>query len=288
MSDDSKQRDDRAGFAECLAHVLDLATEQVPVPAGPDPFIGWRGWLAGRGLGLVPIAGPGEFSWPACWIASVRDQGGSAAHWVVMFGVPPGVLFDPNGPPAGDPGAIDAGYAVAALELVPGRMPGGEPLREGRVEAIYIAADARAGMQPVAEAQAGPEGLLGDRYFAGAGTFSNPDAIGMALTLIEAEALEEELLPDGERLRPEEARRNLVTRGISLNDLVGRRFQVGEIECLGRRLCEPCAHLQRLTRAGVLRSFVHRGGLRADILSAGVIRVGDTVTAGTPPSEQSI
>ena len=74
------------------------------------------------------------------------------------------------------------------------------------------------------------------------------------------------------------ARRNVVTRGIDLNALVGRRFRVGEVECLGQRLCEPCAHLQRLTAPGTLRALVHRGGLRADVLTDGTIRVGDAVT----------
>ena len=75
----------------------------------------------------------------------------------------------------------------------------------------------------------------------------------------------------------EDARRNLVTSGISLNALVGRRFRVGTVECVGRRLAEPCAHLERLVRPGLLRPLVHRGGLRADILSAGAIAVGDEI-----------
>ncbi len=69
----------------------------------------------------------------------------------------------------------------------------------------------------------------------------------------------------------------MLTRGIRLNDLVGRRFRVGEVECLGQELCEPCNHLQSLTRPGVLRGLVHRGGLRADIVRAGRISVGDSV-----------
>jgi MOSC domain-containing protein YiiM len=76
-----------------------------------------------------------------------------------------------------------------------------------------------------------------------------------------------------------EARRNLVVRGIALDDLIGRRFRVGEVECVGQRRCEPCSHLERMTRPGVLRSLVHRGGLRADVLSDGEIRVGDRVEA---------
>jgi MOSC domain-containing protein YiiM len=73
----------------------------------------------------------------------------------------------------------------------------------------------------------------------------------------------------------ERARRNVVTRGVSLNPLVGRRFRVGEVECIGRRLCEPCAHLEQVSGSGLLRPLVHRGGLRADILVGGTIALGD-------------
>ena len=76
----------------------------------------------------------------------------------------------------------------------------------------------------------------------------------------------------------EDDRRNIVTRGIDLNALVGRRFTVGGIECIGRRLAEPCAHLERLSRPGILRPLVHRGGLRTDIVADGTVRVGDGVT----------
>ena len=111
-------------------------------------------------------------------------------------------------------------------------------------------------------------GLEGDRYASGQGTFSGPGR-GYELTLVEADVLDEIDLPWAE------ARRNLVTRDIALNGLVGRGFLVGSAECIGRRLCEPCAHLERLARPGLLRPLVHRGGLRADILADGRIRVGD-------------
>lgn len=145
------------------------------------------------------------------------------------------------------------------------------------VEAIYVAETAAASMQPRRAVEAHVEGLAGDRYARGAGTFSNPAATGTALTLIEAEALDGVVLPGGARLPYDEARRNVVTRGVALNDLVGRRFTIGGVECYGQRLCEPCAHWQRLTRPGVLRPFVHRGGLRADILVAGRLHVGDAI-----------
>jgi MOSC domain-containing protein YiiM len=91
------------------------------------------------------------------------------------------------------------------------------------------------------------------------------------LTLVEAEALEDV------DLSWEAARRNVVTRGVDLNALVGRRFHVGSVECVGRRLAEPCVHLEKLARPGLLRPLVHRAGLRADILGGGTMRLGDEV-----------
>jgi MOSC domain-containing protein YiiM len=160
-------------------------------------------------------------------------------------------------------------------------MPREDPGRtRGRVEAIAVARAAEAPMSLVedAEARAG-RGLEGDRYFDGGGTFSNPASNGHDLTLIEAEQLEAITLSSGHTPNAEDARRNIVTRGIDLNALVGRRFSVGDVECAGRRLCEPCAHLERLTEVGLLRALVHRGGLRADIVTDGRIAIGDEIRA---------
>jgi MOSC domain-containing protein YiiM len=130
-----------------------------------------------------------------------------------------------------------------------------------------------------ATARAG-RGLEGDRYFNRRGTFSSAHGRGHGLTLIETEVLDRLRLP-GAPLATEEARRNVVTRGIGLNALVGRRFRIGDVECFGQRLCEPCAHLERLTakvgKPGVLRALIHQGGLRADVLTDGDIRVGAAV-----------
>ena len=136
-----------------------------------------------------------------------------------------------------------------------------------KVEAITIgASDALAPVESV-EAVAG-YGLEGDRHYR-AGGHRNP---GGALTLIEAEVLEDVSLSGPE------SRRQVVVRGVRLNDLVGKRFFVGEIECEGIELCEPCLHLQSLTRPGILRDLLHRGGLNADLVSSGTISVGDTIT----------
>ena len=110
-------------------------------------------------------------------------------------------------------------------------------------------------------------GLEGDRYFRADG--QRP---GGAITLIEAESLEDVGLTGAQ------SRRQVVVRGVRLNDLVGKRFSVGEVECLGVELCEPCEHLQSLTRPGIIKELAHRAGLNADILSGGVIRVGDAVS----------
>ena len=99
------------------------------------------------------------------------------------------------------------------------------------------------------------------------------------MTLIEEESLDD-LASLGVDLSMAEARRNVVTRGIRLEGLIGRRFAVGDVVCRGARLAEPCAHLERLTRRGVLRGLVHRGGLRADILAGGVVVLGDRVAPG--------
>jgi MOSC domain-containing protein YiiM len=146
------------------------------------------------------------------------------------------------------------------------------------VEGIYIAAQAEADPRLVESVRAVPgQGLEGDRYFAGDGTFFEKRKPGQDVTLIEAEALEALAREHGIELAPGEARRNVVTRGIGLNDLVGRRFRVGAVECVGNRLCDPCSHLQKMTEPGVLAGLMNRGGLRADVVAGGDISVGDEV-----------
>jgi MOSC domain-containing protein YiiM len=118
------------------------------------------------------------------------------------------------------------------------------------------------------------QGPRGDRYFVPAPAARE----GEDLTLIEAEALEAFRAETGLELSHAESRRNLLTRGARLNHLVGKRFRVGPVECVGVELCEPCNHLQGLTRDGVLRGLVHRGGLRANVTRSGTIGVGDQLS----------
>jgi MOSC domain-containing protein YiiM len=136
----------------------------------------------------------------------------------------------------------------------------------GSVEQIAVAREESALPAAVDDVEVRARGIVGDRY-ADAGD----------ITLIEAEALEAFTAETGIELSHEESRRQVLTRGIRLNDLVGKRFRVGDVECVGRELCEPCNHLQSMTREGVLRGMVHRAGLNADIVTPGRIAVGDRV-----------
>jgi MOSC domain-containing protein YiiM len=142
----------------------------------------------------------------------------------------------------------------------------------GSVESIAVASEESALPSAVGEIEVTDGGLIGDRY-GDAGD----------ITLIEAEALEGLRSDTGIELSHEESRRQVLTRGIDLNALVGKRFMVGTVECEGQELCEPCNHLQSVTKPGVLRGLVRRGGLRADIIGPGRIAIGDTVTEGGHP-----
>lgn len=154
----------------------------------------------------------------------------------------------------------------------------GAPMWQGAVLSIYIATAAEAPTLSVQEVQAVPgKGLAGDRYFSRIGTYSNNPAPGRDITLIEIEAIEALKRDYNIELNPGDSRRNIVTRGVPLNHLVGQEFKVGEVALRGVRLCDPCLHLEKLSHKGIQRGLMHRGGLRADILSDGVIRVGDVV-----------
>ena len=142
---------------------------------------------------------------------------------------------------------------------------------EGRVEAIFIGPE-RTLPEPVERVRAlAGKGLEGNRYF-----FDSAKP-GRALTLIAAEAIESFQAETGIPLTAAESRRNVLTRGLDVNALVGKRFRIGNVECRGVELCEPCSHLEGLTYPGVLTGMVHRAGLNADILTDGEIAVGDTV-----------
>jgi len=256
-------------YASELRSCLEIVLGTPPPVPTYNPFLFFKQWLAERNLGLVPIANARDFDWPGHWLARVRSVDGD--HAVVMFGSPSGPLHDPSGALARG-GTIEEGWLLARLDVrLPIEEPYGQDRRAGSVAGILTAPDAESPLTRVetVEAIAG-RGLKGDRYYDGRGTFSGPGH-GYQLTLVEAEVLASIDLPW------EQARRNIVTRGIALNGLVGHRFKIGAVECIGRRLAEPCSHLESLARPGLLRPLVHRGGLRADILEGGSITIGDQV-----------
>ena len=151
----------------------------------------------------------------------------------------------------------------------------------GSVIAIYIAPAGAAEMEslPVAEVETG-RGIVGDRYYAQLGTFSKKNEIrpDQEITLIESEEIDRFNGSAGLTLGYGAARRNVITRGVRLNDLVGQQFQVGTVSLEVIRLCEPCPHLASLVSDKVLPGLVHRAGLRARILSGGSIKPSDVVT----------
>jgi MOSC domain-containing protein len=136
-----------------------------------------------------------------------------------------------------------------------------------KVEAIHVRAPDETEVREVGvvDAIAG-KGLDGDRYF-----FADGARPGLALTLIEGDVVR------GAGLEPGSTHRQVTVTGAGLNDLVGKKFRVGSVECYGVMLCEPCLHLQEMTRPGIIKELVHRAGLNADILTDGSISVGDEV-----------
>ena len=256
-------------FAACLADILKTDASRVPPVidgVGLDR-IGY--WLAAQGLALISVRDPASFQWAGWWIARLADGDG----YVVMAGTPSDLAWVPPGVVAGT-GKVVEGWVVAAPALdLPRR-----DARQGTVEAIFSFSASGAPGEVLTEAHliAGV-GIEGDRYALGTGHFSEKGRWGQALTLIEVEAIEHLAIEHKVAMRAMDARRNVVTRGIDLNGLVGRRFRIGGILCQGSRLAEPCAWLQKTTPPGMLRGLVHRGGLRADILEGGTLRTGDAI-----------
>jgi hypothetical protein len=258
----SAEHTERSTFAACVAQIAGAPAGEVPLDAEE-----LRAWLSERGLGLVPVQDAAAFSWAGPWIARRPASDGGEPRAVVMFGVPSGVIWDP----AGTMEEILDGALVAPLDIAAWPPRRADEAGVGVVEALVVAPAAEAPVTRVEEALAVVgRGLEGDRYADGKGTFGSGRP-GSALTLVDAAVLDSL----GREL---DHRRNVVVRGTDLNALVGREFTLGEARCRGRRLCEPCAHLDRLNGGGILRPLVHRGGLRADVIRAGTIRVGDRLT----------
>ncbi len=257
----------------CVASIIEVAIDDVPEQAGS---IAW--WLDARLLGFVPVAAPETFQWGGFWIARLHVDGtpdDDDVH-VVMAGTPSGVVEVPIGATVASGARIIAGLVIARPALV--SLERGGRL-SGVVSGLFLSSATGNPMEwrGQLELVAGV-GVVGDRYAVGRGRFSTPGRLGQDVTLIEAEALEEAAREHGVFLEPAETRRNVVTRGIDLNGLVGQRFAIGDGVLLhGHRLAEPCSHLQLSTPPGALRALVHRGGLRAEIIVGGVVRSGDAV-----------
>jgi hypothetical protein len=269
------ERSEGLAFAACVATILECPLRDVPAPRADQNPPGWllSRWLGGLGLGLAPVAGAGSFAWAGPWIARLRVPGSDERHPVVMYGVPSGVVWDPAGIALNE-WRIEDGFLLAAADIALARPPRSDPATmTGVVQALWIADSAGKPARQLQRATAlAGRGLAGDRHVAGTGTF--PSGLpGSALTLIESEVCDSFAPP----LAADEHRRNIVTRGIDLAALVGYEFTIGTVHCRGMRLCEPCTVIEGYATRPVLRSLVHRGGLRADILTDGDIAVGDPV-----------
>jgi hypothetical protein len=272
---------EQSSFLACLATVLELDQAQLPrLAAGEDPVTGptVTRWLGGLSMGMARIAEPTAFSWNGPWLARLQPPDGGERRFVVMYGVPSGVVWDPAGNGTVDNAWLLEGFVIAAGDIALARPPLPlAPAGRGTVEGIWVAATAGEPARALQSVRAlAGQGLEGDRHVTGTGTFPSGFA-GSALTLVEAEVCEAFEPPLG----PDEHRRNILTRGIALNQLVGHEFMIGAVPCRGMRLCEPCTVIERYASRPILRELVHRGGVRADILEDGDIRVGDEVRAGS-------
>lgn len=267
----------RDAFHACLAAILEIEDSEVPSTGDEEvPGPNLNRWLSGLGLGLVPVGQPAQFSWAGPWIATITDTGEGPSRPVVVYGIPPGVVADPSGAAPTADWTIESGWVLSALDIALARPAAHSiPGAAGTVEMIRVAPKAGAASVELESTRAiAGRGLEGDRHTVGAGTFPSGGP-GSALTLIEAEVCES----FSPALEPDEHRRNLITRGIDLNGLVGRDFTIGDVLCHGARLCEPCRVVDGYGKRPLLRALVHRGGLRADILSDGEFAVGGPVTA---------
>lgn len=149
----------------------------------------------------------------------------------------------------------------------------------GTIEHIYMASEASKPMVSRLEAEViAGFGIEGDRYANKTGTYSKNPTPGRHVTLIEAEVIEDIAQRLGIPLAPHDTRRNVTTRGIELNPLVGKKIQLGAVVLDVIRFCDPCAYLQTLVGRPVLKPLVDRAGIRCDVVTGGTIYVGDTIT----------
>ncbi|MDQ3986415.1 MAG: hypothetical protein M3280_07955 [Actinomycetota bacterium] len=147
---------------------------------------------------------------------------------------------------------------------------------QAKVALICIGPDPQGPMRRVewVEAIAG-SGLRGDRYFQDATADSGNNDPTLEVTLVELEGIKDASASSGIDITPEDTRRNIVTSGINLDDLLGRRFRIGPVELEGLEQNPPCRHLETVSGKKLLKSLIHKGGIRARILRSGTLRRGD-------------
>ena len=151
------------------------------------------------------------------------------------------------------------------------------PAWQGKVAFLYVAPKSADAMISVPQVKAfADRGLEGDRFFRDSWMEAKrPDK---AVTFIEEETLELAAAELGTEMFANKTRRNIVTLGVPLIDLLHRQFTVGGVVMRGLRLFEPCSHLEKVSKLpGIFRALEHRSGLKAEILNDGTIRVGDTI-----------
>lgn len=163
---------------------------------------------------------------------------------------------------------------------------------QGTLLHIHVATAASKPMQHLERAHlVAGVGIEGDRYAARTGTYSPKHHVDRQITLIEAETLDALARDFGIHFSPAEHRRNLTTRGVPLNHLVGRYFRVGECVLFGGRLNVPCRYLEDLVGKKVFKPLLNRSGLNCRIVVGGVLRAGDPVnpcdTASIDPALRS-
>ncbi len=149
---------------------------------------------------------------------------------------------------------------------------------KGKVVSAHIAPEAAVPMREMAEIRAvAGKGFEGDRYAEEIGFFSHNKGVRRQATLFEIEVLETIKRDHNKDLAPNECRMNLVTRGVPLTHLVGKKFRIGEATLRGVQLNEPCKHLEEVVGKPIIPSLIHRCGLFAEVLKSGTIRSGDSV-----------
>ncbi len=150
----------------------------------------------------------------------------------------------------------------------------------GSVVALFIVDRRSAPMKQVQQLNAlAGRGIEGDRYFMGTGTYSKKPEPGRQVTLIKSEILESLRDEFDITVKPEESRRNVLTQGVEINELIGTEFFVGPVRLRAHRITQPCLHLEKLLdQPGLYQRLWDNGGISCEILSDGIIKPGDIIT----------